>query len=78
MDSTSNTSIVNGDASSSRAADPNEAQRLQYQRLQDFIKDADSPNLMLPHMTTSIKESTSKHKKKMSKKINNIMSMAQK
>ncbi|KAK1983162.1 hypothetical protein LZ30DRAFT_780752 [Colletotrichum cereale] len=78
MDSTSNTSIVNGHASSSRAPDPNEAQRLQAQRLQLFLGDDESPHPVQSHMTTSVEESVSKHEKNMSKKMNKIMSKAQK
>ncbi|KAK1596100.1 uncharacterized protein LY79DRAFT_667583 [Colletotrichum navitas] len=74
MDSTSNTSVVNGHASSSRAAYPNEAQRLHDQRLQLFLGDDESPNPMIPRTTTSVKQ----HKKKMSQKIHKIMSKAQK
>ncbi|EFQ30122.1 hypothetical protein CGRA01v4_00963 [Colletotrichum graminicola] len=74
MDTTSNTSIVNGDASSSRAADPNETRRLQDQRLQLFLGDDESPNPMLPRTTTSDEQ----HKKEMSEKINKTMSKAQK
>ncbi|KAK2001871.1 hypothetical protein LX36DRAFT_746664 [Colletotrichum falcatum] len=78
MDSASNTSIVNGDASSSRAADHNEAQRLQNERLQFFIGDDESPSPMLPHMTKSVKKSVKKHKKKMSEEINKITSKGKK
>ncbi|KAK2047409.1 hypothetical protein LZ31DRAFT_592313 [Colletotrichum somersetense] len=72
MDSVSNTSIVNGDISS-RATDPNEAQRLQDQRLRSFFEDEESLN-PLPRKTTSVEQ----HKKNMSKKINKIMFKAKK
>ncbi|KAK2054071.1 hypothetical protein LY76DRAFT_523257 [Colletotrichum caudatum] len=73
MDSTSNTSVVNGDTSS-RAADPSEAQRLQDQRLRSFFEDEESPNPLLHRETTSVEQ----REKNMSKKINNIMSKAKK
>ncbi|KAK2026879.1 hypothetical protein LX32DRAFT_729794 [Colletotrichum zoysiae] len=73
MDLISNTSVVNGDTSSSRAANSTEAQRLQDQRLRSFFEDEESPN-PLPRTTTSVKQ----HKKNMSKKINDIMSKAKK
>ncbi|GKT49969.1 uncharacterized protein ColSpa_10150 [Colletotrichum spaethianum] len=78
MDSASNISIVNGDVPSRRTADPNEAQRLQDERLQYFIGNDELPNSVLPHMTTSSKKSITKHKNKMSRKINEIIPKVQK
>ncbi|WQF81621.1 hypothetical protein CDEST_06635 [Colletotrichum destructivum] len=77
MASTSNVSVINGDSSSGCTADPNEARRLQDERLQLFIVDDETPNPMMPHMTTSSQKSIAKHKKKTAKKINEIMSKVQ-
>ncbi|KAJ0169075.1 hypothetical protein CTA2_1 [Colletotrichum tanaceti] len=65
------------DPASGRTADPNEARRLQYERLQLFAGDDEAPNTMMPHMTTSFKKSVAKHKKNMAKKVNEIMSKVQ-
>ncbi|KAK6226101.1 hypothetical protein QIS74_02148 [Colletotrichum tabaci] len=77
MTSTSNMSVINGDPSSGRTADSNETRRVQDERLQRFVGDDETPNLMIPYMTTSSKKSVAKHKKKTAKKINEIMSKVQ-